>query len=1273
MLFSVLCAAFMQAQVLLHPNRGQWDDRIQYKVELQRGNMYVENAGFTYLFHNVDHDVEDVDFRMHAIKQVFIGASENPSTVESKPSSAYRNYFLGSDQSRWKSNVYSYASVKHVDQYPGIDLLIDGSVDQLKYSWVVKPGTSENTISWKYDGATSVEVLPNGKLKVEHIHGYFEESKPIAWVVEDGKKRTVSCSFVINDGVVSFQVDGERNLQETLVIDPSLVFSSFTGSTSDNWGFTATPDYTGNLVAGGIVFGAGYPVTSGVFDGSYNSPAGSYNFDVGITKFNATGTNLVFSTYLGGNQNETPHSMISDVNGDLYVFGVTASANFPMAGSSFDNSYNGGPTVVEDNVLTFNGSDLYIAKFNANGTSLLASTFVGGTGTDGINQGTMNYNYGDQFRGEITVDGTSVYIASVTSSLDFPVVLAAQPVIAGAQDAVLLKMNKSLSAISWSTYYGSSGADSGNGVQVSSSGSVFITGGTAGQLNFGGGGVQMGYSGGRDGYVARFNGTTGVLVAGTYMGTSAYDQSYFVQLDADNNVYIYGQTEGFLTPSPGVYSNPGSGQFIAKYNLSLNTQLWVTRVGAGTGNVEISPTAFLVSNCKDIYVTGWGGSVNSSNSQAILSSSNGFPVTPDAYQSNTNGSNFWLAVLDADAAFLKYATYFGGTSSSYNHVDGGTSRFDKNGSIYHAVCGACGGSDFGFTTTPGAWSPNNQSTNCNLAAFKFDLNKIEAVVAEPDPLICLPDPVIFNNNSANGNDFYWNFGDGTFSTEINPSHVYAGPGQYTVTLVVTDTNECFAPDSIEFIVNIGDFQGGVVDPDVFVCNGQTAQLEAFGGATYVWSPAQYLNNANIPNPVATVSSSTLFSCIISDSCGVDTVQVQVTVGSGSVTVSNDTTICLGNSVPLFVTGISSATWSPPTYLDNPNSFTPTSTPSQSITYTVTGTTVDGCPLSEQVNITVFFNPPQPIMPDTLSYCNGTSGTVTVGGGDTYLWSPGTDISSTTSTTVTISSAVEQYYYCDFTNACGTIRDSIYIDLVIPVIAVGNDTIVCPGEPAFFHASGAASYAWLAPVTPVTPNYSEVSISSYIPLTLVVVGTDQYGCMDTDSVHLDLFPQPFIQTNPDVFGILGEPVQLTATSTTSGPYVWSPAEFLSCVVCTSPVAQPDQNFVYTVSYTDQNGCSASDQVRISYDPIIYVPNAFTPDGMGSNDQFFALGSNIKDFRLDIFNRWGELIYTGDALSKTWDGTYDNLPCPDGVYVWKITYTGFSTDDEFHLVGHVSLLR
>jgi gliding motility-associated-like protein len=391
-------------------------------------------------------------------------------------------------------------------------------------------------------------------------------------------------------------------------------------------------------------------------------------------------------------------------------------------------------------------------------------------------------------------------------------------------------------------------------------------------------------------------------------------------------------------------------------------------------------------------------------------------------------------------------------------------------------------------------------------------------------------------------------------------------------------------------------------------------------------------------------------------------------------ISEDTTICIGNSVPLFINGVVNATWSPPTFLDNPTSFTPISTPTSTVTYQVNGQTVDGCVISQDVTIIVFTEPPVPDLPDTLRYCSGGQIAVNVSGAQTFDWYPTSIVSPASGPNVIVNASTEQYIYCDFSNACATVTDSAWIDLIIAQVDGFGDTTVCPGEMVLLSASGAQFYVWTpSNVTPITTNFSEVSSTVAITTNFIVTGTDAFGCVDTATVLVETYPSPFVQTNPDIFAILGEVVQLDAVASGPGTFVWSPAEYLSCVVCQDPLAQPDQNFSYTVTFTDTNGCTASDVVRVKYDPLIYVPNAFTPDGNSINSEFFALGVNIDEFKMEVFNRWGELIYTGDAQSKSWDGTYKNLPCPDGVYVWKIYYSDLFTDDTFTIVGHVSLLR
>ncbi len=1271
-----------QEQIWLHPNRGQWHSNIRYKVELNGGEMYLENQGFTYAFNNAseiyhsNHEGNNDNHTNeklvgHAIKSIFLGSNADAQKVESENSTAYRNYFLGNDQSKWKSMVYSLKKVVYKDFYPSIDMQVEGNSSNLEYSFIVAPGQDIAQIQMKIDGANSVFIDENGNLHTVHPFGEIIESAPKAWNLdENGKKTKVKIAFQLIDNIVSYVLKSNCNKNQTLVIDPELTFSTFTGSTADNWGFTAAPDQAARVFAAGIVFGSGYPIVTGSFDPSFNGGG----IDIGVSKFNAIGTQLIYSSYIGGLGSETPHSIVCNANNELYIMGATSSADFPMPGTPFDASFNGGSSFVEDG-LTFNGSDIYIARLSANGANLLSATFMGGSSNDGINAGVLKYNYGDQFRGSIEIDGSgNVFVASSTASSNFPTANAFQTFLNGPQDAVIFKLSPNLNTLIWSSLFGGGGVETGNSLEVASNGDVYLVGGTtSSSLGFSIGHTLSSLGGIADGYIVKINGSTPFIQSGTYMGTNDYDQTYFVQLDLNNQVYVFGQTEGNLPMSSGVYGTPNSGQFVRKYSTNLATLSWSTCIGAGTGHVEISPTAFLVSDCFEIYISGWGGSVNSGNSSAIFSSSNGFQVTPDAYQASTNGNNFYIAVLRQDAISLKYATFMGSLTASSNHVDGGTSRFDKSGRIYHAVCGACGGNNFGFTTTPGVWSPSNPSPNCNLAVFKFELNHIDAIISQPAPLICMPAPVSFTNNSSNGNTFFWNFGDNTTSTQVNPTHSYPGAGNYDVTLIVSDSSGCYSSDTSYFQINIGDFNGQVTAPNAAICPGSSYQFDASGGSTYQWSPAQFLNNANIPNPIATITQTTVFTVIIADSCGSDTLNVTLQVLTGGSNASSDSTICLGNSVPIFASGGSTYLWTPATGLDNPNISNPIATPTQTTIYNCLITSASGCTFNESVEIEVVLTPPNPQLIDSVNICSGGLETLNVSGADLFVWSPNTNISTTNGPTVSVNPSSDMYYYCDFINACGSLRDSVFVDIVSPNITAGFDTIICPGRSVNLFAFGGTSYLWSPANSLSDTNGDIVTATPFQNTTYIVTGLDVNGCSDTASVHVDLFPQAFIQTSPDVYAFIGDVIQLSATSTTTGSYVWSPSEFLSCTVCVNPVANPDKNFEYVVTYTDQNGCRASDSVQIFYDAIIYVPNTFTPQGNNFNEVFKAVGGNVRTFEMNIYDRWGELIFTMNSMDESWDGTYKGFACQDGTYVWKIVYTDFNSNKEKKMSGHINLLR
>lgn len=1274
-LFSILLV-FGQ-DVWMFPNRGQWDEKIKYSIDLSLGKMYIEEKGMTFFFSDIlehkHNNNNDGTVKYHAVHQRLIGAQQPTQIIEDHFSQHYHNYILGNEFTKWKSEIRGLGYLKFNEVYPGISQRYVSQGGSIAYHFDIAANSSPSQIRFKIEGGQQMRIDPDGSLVITHRFGEIHQSAPTAWNVgEDGTKIFRTCRFKLIGNEFSFEFPNGFDSTQPLVIDPSLTFSTFSGATSDNWGFTATPDANGNLFGGGIVFGSGYPTTAGAYDVSFGGGTGSFPMDVTISKYTTNGNALMYSTFLGGSGNETPHSIVAAPNGELYIYGVTSSTNFPMAGTPYDNSFAGGPNVTQ-NSLNFNGSDIFIARLSPAGNALLSSTFIGGSGTDGLNISALNYNYGDQFRGEIILDSQqNVFVSSTSVSSNFPTVNAIQGTLSGSQDAVIFKLNSNLSSLLWSTYFGGTGVETGNSITISNDGTVYVAGGTTSTNLPVTGGHGTTYSGGSaDGYVLRINGNSGTLLSGSYIGTSKYDQAYFVQTDPDNFVYVYGQTASPFPISPGRYGTNNSGQFIRKYTSNLINVVWTTSIGAGTGNPEISPTAFLVSDCYDIYIAGWGGQLNSSNGQATFSSTNGFQITADAYQTMTNGSNFYVAVLSPDAAQLKYATFMGGMTSSSNHVDGGTSRFDKSGRIYHAVCGACGGNPTGFTSTPGSFSPTNPSSNCNMATFKFELNKITAALPEVQNG-CAPHTIQFQNNSVNGNAYLWNFGDGNTSTAQFPSHTYTSPGVYTVRLRVSDSFGCFSPDSAEVTVRIGGFTPGTAQTVGSICAGQTAQLNASGGGTYLWSPAEFLNNPNIPNPIATVNTTTTFNVTISDTCGSNTVPVVVPVFTNSLEISPDTSICLGASVPLFANTGGNVLWSPSLYLDNPSSTNPTSTPESTITYLAVSTTDQGCTVSDTVRISVYFELPNINLPDSTQMCRGSQVGLNALGGNAYLWYPNEYISNIDQALATVYPPSDKWYYVDVTNACGTIRDSIFVEVTEAVIFAGNDTIICSGETAILWAEGAVDYLWHPFNTVVSQTQNTVRVKPSISTEYMVVGVDAIGCRDTAFVEVVVNPHPTLIISPTIYAFYDDEVELNAQTNTSGNFVWFPSEGLTCVNCPNPIATPNVNTTYYVSFTDDNGCKNTSYVSIKYDVVIYVPNTFIPDGDGVNDYFRVYGGNIAEMECFIYNRWGELLKVLRSTDEYWDGTYKGKKCQDGTYVWKLVYQDFAKTRHI-LTGHVNILR
>lgn len=1256
-------------------NMGQWHENVHYRAELQSGFVYLDQEGITFQlleneFYTKLHDwIQGTDTVSigygHSLRVKFNGANLNQGVSPDVDLNTVSNYYLGNDPSRWASNVKTYNRVTFHEAYPGIDLRYGSTTQNLKYDFIVSPQGDPSQIEISFEGALGLSIV-EGALQIETSIGAFSELAPFAYQLNSlGHIEQVECQYSLVNNQVKYTFPNGYDESKELVIDPEIAFSTFIGSGSSNFGFTASYDSDGNLYAGAIAFGPNYPTTTGSFQSSFAQG----NIDCAITKFNSSGTDLLYSTYLGGTSNESPHSIVVNDNNELYILGTTSSDNFPITTGAYQDTYMGGTSITSAGYAYSTGSDIFVAKLSANGDQLLGSTYMGGSSNDGIGTVTaIDFNYGDRFRGEIVVDDEgNAYVASNTSSPDFPFVNGYATNGIGSLSGVIFKLSPNFDNLIWSTFSGGSNTETVSSLQLASDNSVYFAGGTtSSNLPVSAGAYQGSNSGGVDGFIGHISADGGTLINCTYNGTNQFDQNFFVQIDLAGEIYVVGQSLGDYPVSAGVYSNPNSGQYVHKLSADLSTNEWSTVIGSGNGGIDISPSAFLVSDCNQIYISGWGGELNNNGGGTA-----DLPITSDAFQSETDDADFYVMVLDDDASGLVYATFFGGDESA-EHVDGGTSRFDKNGTVYQAVCAGCGGND-DFPSQPGVWSDENPSNNCNLGVFKFKLSSVaaEALIDAPD-VVCPGTEFSLINLSEGADTYLWDLGDETTSTEAELTHSYDEPGSYDITLYASHAIGCLEPDSTVLNITIEPMPNLSLEEPPLICPGEALALTASGADSYVWEPAAGLSDANVFNPVFTNDVTTSYFVTGTNICGSDTASIEVQVGNLDVTISEDQEVCPGESVQLSASGGLSYSWTPPTGLSDPDIANPTSAPDNDITYAVSITTADDCGANLTTEINVL--PPPPELEGNTDYvsCNGDPVLLSVSGGVDYEWEPSNGLSSATTSSPWSSPVGDITYTVTSENSCGSDAMDITVRVNAVNVYITVDSTVCYNTPFTIRASGANNYIW-QPKELVTDRLAQETLVKILePSIISVTGFDTLGCFSTEAVLVNLFPREILRAGNDRIITYGDEVQIESFSIF--PIAWDDSPHLSCINCNHPVANPLETTLFYATIVTPYGCDEVDSVKISVHGDLYVPNAFTPNGDGLNDFFKASGIDIVEFKMEIFDRWGQRVFVTEDFTKGWNGSLNggNYFCAPDVYQYRIVATE-RYGELFEMQGIVTLIR
>jgi len=889
---------------LFQENKGQWPDFVHALVESEGGKIFLEDRKLHYQIMEVpdlhEHDKKQQLIKGHNFNATFLNANKSHHTEKKGKSSFYHNFLLGNDPDKWGKRAHSYQEFSYLELYNGIDLRFYSRNNQIKYDYIIAPNASPSKIKLKYEG--DVELLLNKEgLIIQHSLGKVMIKNPYAYQIIEGNEIKVEANFELKNNTVSYSFPNEFNEDYPLIIDPEIIFFTYTGSVSPNFGMTATDDSLGNGYTAGVVFpGSGYDVSTGAFDVTFNGGS----VDIGISKFSPDGTQLIYGTYLGGNQTETSHSLVVDQTNDslnLYILGATASPNFPMAPGAFQPTKSLG-SLVNTEIYTFSGGvDIFVAKLDSSGSNLLGSTYFGNTGPDGINFLNNNnpsidydsilFNYGDSHRGEVIIDNQgNCVIATSSRNANLPQSINNYN---GRQDGIIVKFDSDLKNVAWTRYLGGSGTDAIYSIKILGNNEIVVGGGTTSYNDFPttANTFQSGSGGGSaDGFISVISQDGNTVLRSTFVGTSNYDQVFFVEFDRFNNIYALGQSEGGNFPLkavdnvPNFVADTGAGQFIIKLTPQIDSTIFSMTFGNGlsNGTINIVPTAFLVDRCQNVFAAGWGGSIRpGSNGEGLKVLPNSMPITSGAFQSTTDNSDFYFYVLNRDAQEVYYATYFGKAGEA-DHVDGGTSRFDKDGVVYQSLCAACGGSRTNYA--PGqqnVHSPNRPvtttSNRCSNSLLKFDMSlnpQARFIVDTSDNCLIPGDSVMIRiiDSSFRADQYDWDFFGSRVQGQLSTGDtvVYlTSPGLYSISQLISDT-VCLLDDSITQSFRI--YPDNIeLNPrkDTLICYGDSIELNA--GAN---NNANFFEWSNDPQFNSILGTSTEEFFKVELNSGIDTFYVR---------------------------------------------------------------------------------------------------------------------------------------------------------------------------------------------------------------------------------------------------------------------------------------------------------------------------------------------------------------------------------------------------------------
>jgi hypothetical protein len=532
------------------------------------------------------------------------------------------NYFFGGDRKRWRAGVPTYGKVRYTNLWPGIDASFYGRGSRLEYDLELAAGANPARIALRFAGAHAERLGARGDLLLTLPGGIVVRGlAPVAYQRADGKRREVASRFVLAGGVARV-VLGRYDHRLPLTVDPVLIYSTYLGGIGDDYGNGIGVDSAGNAYITGSTMSTNFPTRNALYPSCADS-SGCSAGDAFVTKLNAAGNALVYSTYLGGPGVDSGNGIAVDSAGDAYITGST-SGGFPVTNGAGQGIFGG-------------STDAFVTKLDPAG-ALAYSTYLGGSGYDSGNG--------------IALDSAGDAFVTGNTSGSFPTVKPAQT-YGGSQDAFVTKLNAAGSTLLYSTYLGGPTIDEGNAIAVDSAGNAYVTGGTYGSFPVTTGAAQTTYGGGTyDAFVAKLNAPGNKFLYATYLGGSGIDRALGIAVDSAGQAHVTGYTYSTTSFPTHNAEQPASGggasdAFVTELNATGTGLVYSTYLG---GNNDEAGQAIALDGAGNTYVTGWTDSQN-------------FPtLNPVAVTGGGIGA-FVTEFNPAGSAFI-YSTYLGSSGTS---------------------------------------------------------------------------------------------------------------------------------------------------------------------------------------------------------------------------------------------------------------------------------------------------------------------------------------------------------------------------------------------------------------------------------------------------------------------------------------------------------------------------------------------------------------------------------------------------------------------------------